>query len=848
MRLTPEQWERIKILFPLAAEQVPENQHAFLLRECPDDEIVRREVARLLESEEDRKRDEFLETGPIQARSFKPRTCESGDVLAGRFKVVKFLAMGGMGEVYEAEDLELNERVAIKLIRPEVLFRQSDAPKRFKREIRLAKQVTHPNVCRIFDLFRHPSPGSDSGDDPGSTVLFVSMELLKGETLAERLKRTGKMNMDEALPIVLQMASALQAAHEREILHRDLKPSNVFLVPSRESGGIRVVVTDFGLALGLSRGPAHPTLTPISADQLVGTPAYMSPEQIKLDRELTPASDVYSFGLVMYQMVTGTIPFENDTPIVMVARRMNDPLVSPRLYAPELSRTWESVILRCLERDPSRRFSCAAEIAAALSNKTTIAPRIRQGSKAYKSLAVLPFLNISGATDVEYLTDGITETIINTLSRIPELRVIARSTAFRYKAADNDPQSVGRQLNVGTVLTGRVVLRANTLNIATELVDVDTGWQLWGEHYKRTPEDILAVQEEIAQEISIKLRLKLSGDEKKKLAKRPTKSTHAYQLFLRGRFHWNKKTQSDICRSIEYFNQAIDIDPTFAQPYVGLADAYATLGFFLISSFPPKEVMPKAHAAVTRALEIDDALAEAHASLGMITMRFHWDLQRALSSFRRALEQNPGCGPALQWSGECWAAMGNMEEAIKSLQRAQSFDPLSLTINAVLGGMFCFARKYDLAIEQCQKTLELDEHFWPALKFLGISQLQKGDATQAAAVLERGVKDSGSNPMMIAALGHAYAKAGMPARAQELLATLGDRVPRGYVPSLCSAFIQIGLGEKNAAFAALEKALEERSGWLMFLRVDPRFDSLRAEPRFEQLLSRVGLQSIGSAA
>ena len=848
MPLSREQWERIKTLFLLAAEQAPEDQAAFLLRECSDDEDVRHAVSRLLESEKDRKRDQFLETGPIHPKYFKAHTCEAGDVLAGRFKVIQFLAMGGMGEVYEAEDLELHERIAIKLIRQEVLFRQSDASKRFKREIHLAKQVTHPNVCRIFDLFRHPNAGPESGDDARSSLLFVTMELLKGETLGERLKRTGKMSMDEALPIVLQMASALQAAHEREILHRDFKPGNVFLVPPRDSSGVRVVVTDFGLALGLNRDPRQETLTPISVDQLLGTPAYMSPEQIKSDRELTPSSDVYSFGLVMYQMVTGTIPFENDTPIVMVARRMNDPLASPRLFAPELNRTWESVILRCLDKDPHRRFRCAGEIALALSSKMSAPPRPRQGGKVFKSLAVLPFMNASGATDVEYLSDGITETIINTLSRLPDLRVIARSTAFRYKAGDNDPQSVGRQLNVGTVLTGRVVQRGNTLNISTELVDVNTGWQLWGEHYKRTPEDILAVQEDIAQEISIKLRLKLSGDEKKKLAKRPTKSTQAYQLFLRGRFHWNKKTEPDIRRSIEYFNQAIGSDPTFAQAYVGLADAYATLGFFLIMSFPPKEVMPKAHAAVTRALEIDDSLAEAHASLGMITMRFEWDLQKALDSFRRSLELNPGCGPALQWSGECWAAIGKPEEAIKLLQQAQEFDPLSLTINAVLGGMLCFARKYELAIEQCQKTLEMDERFWPALKFLGISYLQRGNTKEATEVLERGVTDSGNNPIMIAALGHAYAIAGMRARAEELLAGLKNREPQGYVPSLCSAFIQMGLRDRDAAFAELEKALEERSGWLIFLRVDPRFDTLRIDPRFDLLLKRVGPLPIGSVA
>jgi len=840
MQLTPESWERVKALFEAALEQVPDVRTAFLRQECSDNEL-RAEVERLLGL--DARRGEFLKTDTRPAK--KNETCSPGDVLAGRFKVIQFLAKGGMGEVYEAEDLELREQVAIKMVRQELLRTHNDASKRFKREIRLAKQVTHPNVCRIFDLFRDQTEAGRTGTDPGCEVVLVSMELLRGETLAQRLKRTGKMNTDESLPIVLQMASGLQAAHDLGILHRDFKPGNVFLVPTKDANRFRVVITDFGLALGLDRD-VHSTLTSISGNQFFGTPAYMSPEQLE-DGELTPASDVYSLGLVMYQMVTGTIPFDSETPFSMGLRRLHEPLPSPRVHSPEISRLWESVILQCVERNPKRRFQCASDVANALMAKGGIASRPRR-TRGFESLAILPFVNVSGAPDAEYLSDGITETIINTLSRIPDLRVIARSTIFRYKSRDADPQTIGRQLNVDSVLTGRVVQRTNALNVATELVDVNTGWQLWGEHYNRPPEDIFAVQEDIAHEISVKLKLKLSGDEKKRLGKRPTRSAEAYRLFLKGRYHWNKKTESDVRKSIDFFNQAIQDDPMFAQAYAGLADAYATLGFFLILSSPPNEVMPKARTAALRALEIDDTLAEAHASLGMVAMRFSWDLEGAAKSFRRALQLNPAYGPAHQWYGECSAAMGNLEQAIATLKQAQDFDPLSLTINAVLGGMFCFARQYDRAIEQCQKTLEMDNHFWPALKFLGISYLQKGDFGAALAALEGGVTASGRNSLMLASLGHAYAVAGARDRAQELLLDLKKLEPGVYVPSICSAFIQLGLGAIDAVFAELDKAFEERSGWLVFLRVDPRFDRLRDDSRFAALLHRMGLVSPRFAA
>jgi serine/threonine-protein kinase len=562
MQLTPDKWEKVKVLFEAAAEQSPQTRASFLSRECPEDDI-RSEVERLLYL--DAQRGHFLSGPAIQHRSSTSKegltgSCAAGDILARRFRVIQFLAKGGMGEVYEADDLELREHVAIKLIRPEVLMIQLDALGRFRREVRLAKRVTHPNVCRIFDMFRHAT-AQRVGSRRGGDLILVSMELLRGETLSQRMKRVGRMSPDEVLPILVQMASALDAAHQMDILHRDFKPGNVFLVPARQRTATRVVVTDFGLALGLA-SDANISLTSISTHPFMGTPAYMSPEQIE-GFKLTAASDIYSLGLVIYEMVTGERAFEDDVPAIMAVRRLREAPAPPHLWAPELNEVWEGAILRCLERDPNRRFRSAADLVRVLSRKSGAARQEKRQS--YKSLAVLPFVNSGGTPDTEYLSDGITENIINALSQMPELRVIARSTAFGYKGRDSDPRRVGCDLHVGSVLTGRVAQRGKILSVSTELVDVNSGWQLLGEQYDRTFDDIFAVQAEIASEISLKLRLKLSSAQREKLNKRHTRSAEAHHLFLKGRYCWNKKTESGIRKSIEYFNQAIMCDPVFAQ-------------------------------------------------------------------------------------------------------------------------------------------------------------------------------------------------------------------------------------------------------------------------------------------
>jgi eukaryotic-like serine/threonine-protein kinase len=830
----PHNRDQIKTLFAAASKLPPEDQAGFLAASSTDED-VREEVMRLLGL--DSERGHFLSTAPnrgaakVVSESRGPLK-NAGDILAKRFRVVQFLARGGMGEVYEGEDLELHEHVALKMVRPEIAIWYPNCLQRFKREVHLAKQVTHSNVCRVFDFFRH-SEGSSDSSDPASELMFISMELLHGETLSERLRR-GPVNPGEALSIVTQVSSALDAAHAVKVLHRDLKPGNIFLVTTEGAKSTRVVVTDFGLAVALNE-VRDDSLTPVTQGEFLGTPAYMSPEQL-LNQELTPVSDVYSMGLVMYQMVTGVRPFEDDTPNCIATRRLSDRIPSPRNVAPDLDRVWEAVILKCLDRDPSRRFQVAGQVLNALrsdSGPVKFVPKARRNS-----IAILPFVNTGGNPEMEYLSDGITETIISTLSRIPKMRVMAHSTVFRFKGRLDDPQSIGRQLDVATVLVGRVSARGNILKIGVELVDVANGRQMWGEQYNRNFSEVFEVQDNIAKEISTNLELKLTNEERRNLHKRQTENADAYQLYLKGRFFWNKRTPEDIRTGIEFFRRATAVDRSYALAYSGLADSYTTQAF-LCPHIPPRELMPQAEDAANQAVSLDEGLAEAQASMGIINLRYAWDTLGAERCFQRAITLKPSYSIAHQWYGECLTAMTSFDRSITQLKIAQDLDPLSLTINSVLGGMLCFARQYDRAVEQCRNTLEMHNDFWLALYFLGLTYESQGDLDQAIDAFEQAAKSAKRNPMVLGALGHSYARGGKLADATNLLDELRVLSQESYTSPVNLALVALGLGDIDFAFAELDRAVDARAGWLVFLRADPRFDHLRADPRFVNLLRRV---------
>ena len=456
------------------------------------------------------------------------------------------------------------------------------------------------------------------------------------------------------------------------------------------------------------------------------------------------------------------------------------------------------------------------------------------------SVAVLPLLNVSGDASAEYLSDGITESIINTLSQLPALRVLARGTVFRYKNLDVDPVSVGREMNVSAVLTGRLIQLGGSLIIRTELVDTDNGCQMWGEQYDRKASDLLSVQEEISRHISEKLRMKLSGAEEARLAKRPTTSTEAYQTYLKGRFHWNKRTQEGIEKGIEYFKRAIALDPDYALAYAGLADSYALLGAVEYAALAPVEAMREAREATLKALEIDDTLAEAHASLAYVRI-FDWNWTEAEREYRRSIELNPSYATAHHWYAHYLTAMGRQTEAVIEMQRARELDPLSLPVNAGIGWHYYLTRLYDEAIYEYRKTLELDENFYMAHFLLGMALEQVSRYDEALASYRRAVSLSGGSPAMRAAPGHAYAMLGRTDEAREVLAELHALSARQFVSPYHIAVIHAALGERDEAFDWLSRACDAQSEALVWFAVDPMLDSLRPDPRFAAIMARIGL-------
>jgi eukaryotic-like serine/threonine-protein kinase len=810
---------------------------------------------------------------PSETKSATAKTAPTGavfrigEVVAYRFRIVRYLARGGMGELYEAEDLELHERVALKTILSSIGSDERSILL-FKREVHLARQVTHANVCRIFDVFRHRPPG---GDGRADEVVFLAMELLHGETLADRLAREGPLSATDALPIARQMADGLAAAHRVGVVHRDFKSHNVMLVESTAADrGLRAVVTDFGLARRSAQDDRTSVALLTDTPEISGTPAYMAPEQVE-GGPVTPATDIYALGVVLFEMVTGTWPFKADTPLRTAVKRLQEPPPSPRLHVPDLSRVWEDTILRCLARAPEDRFATVGEAVVSLEGGTGAATVARRPGRSWPpvvawlpallllvvaaggyvlytrlvqagaadgltSLAVLPFANSSRDPQQEYLSDGISEGLINRLSQLPGLKVVANSSSSRYKGKDADPQDVARALGVAAILAGKVVQRGDQVSISVELIDGRDRTQVWGEQYVRPSADLLQLQADISREIAGKLQLRLAPGQQQRLVRRENAKPEAYELLLKGHFHRAKGSAADRQQAAEYFTRAIAVDPNYALAHADLSDIYRSLASSSLVN--PTEYLPRAMAAARRALELDESLAEAHYALANL-LTYAWRWTEAEREYQRAISLNPNLALAHRWYASYLRLVGRHDEAVAEITRARELDPLSPGVNATMGSVLASAGREAEGIATLMKTIELDPRYGYSYVFLGSTYMTQRKYADAIAAYQKAMTLGLDTPTTQIALGAAYAHQGDQTRARALLARLRARVD--YVSPGELAILLAALGERDEAFASLEKGFATRDLQLQYLGVSSGFDPLRQDPRFDDLLRRVGL-------
>lgn len=722
-----------------------------------------------------------------------------------------------MGVVYKAHDTRLERDVALKFL-PFHFGNDGGQKQRFIQEAKAASALDHPNICTIHEV-------SETSD--GQT--FICMAFYEGETLKEKIGRK-TLKLEEAIGFAVQVASGLAAAHAKGIVHRDIKPLNIMVT---QEG--RVKILDFGIAK-LAGKTGH-----TKEGAALGTVEYMSPEQAQ-GKTVDQRTDIWSLGVVLYEMVSGQAPFRSDYEQATIYSILNEhPRPIAGLRGDRLFEL-EGVIGKCLQKEPDSRYQRADELAAGL-RKIDAGFNQTAGTAAalVKAIAVLPFENISPDKENEYFSDGLTEEIIANLSKIRTLKVISRTSAMRYKGSNKPLSQIALELRVQYVLEGSVRQQGNDLRITAQLIEATQDVHLWAEKYRGTMEDVFEIQEKVAGEIAKALEVQLTPNEQQGLKKRQTEDTEAYQLYLKGRYFWNKRNEEGLKKGIEYFEQAIEKDPEYALAYSGLADSYTVLAAFTLIA--PKEALPKIRTAALNALKMDEILAEAHISLAWSKCWHDRDWSAAEREFKWGIEHKPNYATGHHWYALFLTAMGRYEEALAAIKQALELDPFSLIINTNTGfWVQYFAREYNRAINQLQKTLDMDANFAMAHYGLALTYNEAGRYAEAIFESQKALQLTSGRQDMKAVLGYSYARAGNREEAEKILEELKRVRAHQYVSSYSIALIHLALGDGMQALEELEKAFEEQAIYMIWIKIDPRLDLLRTEPRFVALLQKMGFE------
>ncbi len=757
----------------------------------------------------------------------------------GHYDVIKLIGRGGMGEVYSAHDTRLGRDVALKLLLDPATG--PERPSRFEREAKLLASLNHPNICTVYEIGEHQGTG------------FIVMEYVAGRPLSELIEQ-GELPLERVVSFGVQIADAVAHAHARKVIHRDLKSRNVMVTPEG-----RLKVLDFGLATFVKATPSTSAMPPSNATtvttsftdgpgEITGTVPYMAPEILRGDGA-DQRTDIWGIGIVLHEMATGTLPFRGETLFDLSAAILRDPLP---VWTRRNSRALQMVVQRCLVKAPAERYQEAAEVRAALqtldarpvtarqSPAGIATSRRRRPEIAEASVAVLPFVNLTGDPDQSYLCDGIAEDIINGLTKVSGLHVASRTSAFQFTKGASDLRDIRRRLRVNAVLEGSIRRAGDRLRVTATLVSTNNGYQLWSEQFDKELSDVFAIQDEISKAIVEHLRVQLVRPVNARLVESHTHNVEAYRLYLRGRFQFNKRRPELLQSGLDNFEQAIVADPGYALAYAGLADTYTLLAIH--GQYPPHAVYPKAMKAAARALELDPNLGAAHASMGFAKATYEWDWEAAEHHFRRAIKLNPGDSNARHWYGiDCLSPLGRLDEALEHLERSVALDPLSVSINTSLGGLLHDRREYSRAIDQYNDTIELEPTFYFSHWNLGRTYEQLEEYELAMAAFQKAFSLAPGSPHALAYIARCHAFMGRKDEARRLLGELIDMRTRGFAHAVGPAIVCLSLGDSDRAFEFFETAYVERSIWLIWLKVAPMFDDIRGDPRFLSLLERIRL-------